>query len=94
MELNIQKTKIISFTRETNCAHVSYYVNNVTILRSDCIKALGVMLSSKLYFHCHVVFVHSQALATLGLTPYITYYVSPLDYLVVLHNALIRSKLE
>jgi hypothetical protein len=52
------------------------------------------MVDSKLYFHCQVDFVHSQALRTLGLIRFITYNFSSLDSLVVLYNALIRSKLE
>jgi hypothetical protein len=86
--------RIISFTRETNSVHFNYYDSNEIILRSDCIKDLGVMLDSKLYFHHHVDFVHSQALRTLGLIRYATYNFSSLDCLVVLHHSLIRSKLE
>jgi hypothetical protein len=52
------------------------------------------MLDSKLYFHCHVDLVYSQGKRTLGLTRYITYKFSSLDSLVVLYNALDRSKLE
>jgi hypothetical protein len=58
------------------------------------IKDLGVMLDIKLYFHCHVDFVYSQALRTLGLINFITYNFSSLDSLVLLYIALIRSKLE
>jgi hypothetical protein len=94
MELNIQKTRIISFTCKTNSVHFNYYVSNEIILRSDCIKDLGVMLDSKLYFHRHVDFVYSQALRTLGLIRYVTYNFSSSDCLVVLYNSLIRSKLE
>jgi hypothetical protein len=94
MELNIQKTGIIYFTRKTNSVHFNYNVSNEIILRSDCIKDLGVMLDSKLYFHRHVDFVHSQTLRTLGLLRYVTYNFSSLDCLVVLYNSLIRSKLE
>jgi hypothetical protein len=83
MELNIQKTRIISFTRKTNSVHFNYYVTNEIILCSDCIKDLGVTLDSKLYFHCHVDFVH-----------YVTYNFSSLDCLVVLYNSLIRSMLK
>jgi hypothetical protein len=43
MELNIQKPKIISFTRKTNSICFNYYVSGVSILRTDCIKDLGVM---------------------------------------------------
>jgi hypothetical protein len=90
MELNIQKTRIISFMRKTNSVHFNYYVSNKIILHSDCIKDLGVMLHSKLYFHCHVDFVHSQALRTLGLIRYVAYNFSSLDCLVVLHNFLFQ----
>jgi hypothetical protein len=90
MELNVQKTRIISFTLKTNSVHFNYYVSNEII----CIKDLGVMLDSKLYFHRHVDFVHSQALRTLGLISYVTYNFSFLDCIVVLYNSLIRSKLE
>jgi hypothetical protein len=51
METNVQKTRIISFTRKTNSIRFNYYVSGVSILRTDCIKDLGVMLDSKLYFH-------------------------------------------
>jgi hypothetical protein len=93
MDLNIQKTRIISFTRKTYSVHFNYYVSNEIILRSDCIKDLGVMLDSKLYFHRHVDFVYPQALRTLGLIRYVTYNFSSLDCLVVLYNSLIRSNI-
>jgi hypothetical protein len=79
---------------KTNSIHFKYFVKDVLILRAECIKDLGVMVDSKLYFHCHVDFVYSQALRTLGLIRCITYNFSSLDSLVVLHIALIRSKLE
>jgi hypothetical protein len=94
MQLNAEKTKIASFTLKTNCIHFNYDVKDVLILRSDCIKDLGDMLDSKLYFHCHVDFVYSQAVRTLGLNRFITYNFSSLDSLVVLYIALIRLTLE
>jgi hypothetical protein len=93
VELNIQKTKI-SFTCDTNSIHFNYCVCHVLILHSDCIKDLGVMLDSKLYFHFHVDSEYSQALRTLGLVCFITYNLFPLDSLVVLCISLVRSKLE
>jgi hypothetical protein len=62
MEIKIQKSKIISFTRKTNSIYFNYYVKDVLISRTDCIKDLGVTLESKLYFHCHVDFVYFQTL--------------------------------
>jgi hypothetical protein len=94
MELNIQKTKIISFTRKTSSIHFKYFVKYVLMLRSECIKDLGIMLCSKLYFICHVDFVYSQTLKILGLIHFITYNFFSLGSLVVLYIALIRSNLE
>jgi hypothetical protein len=94
MELNIQKTKIISFTCKTNSIHFKYSVKDVVILRAECVKDLGVVLHSKFYFHCHVDFLYSQALRTLGLIRFITYEFSSLDSLVVLFIAVIRSKID
>jgi hypothetical protein len=54
MELSIQKTTFISFTHNTNSIHCKYYMKDVWILHCDCIKALGIVLDSKLYFHCQV----------------------------------------
>jgi hypothetical protein len=73
MQLNIQKTKIISFTRKTDSIHFKYFVKDVLILRAECIKYLGVIIDSKLHFHWRVDFVYSQALRTLGLIRFITY---------------------
>jgi hypothetical protein len=47
MELNIQKTKIISFARKTNRIHFNYQVIDVSIFRTDCIEDLGFMLDSE-----------------------------------------------
>jgi hypothetical protein len=94
MEFNIQKTKTIYFTRKNVSVHFNYYVSDVLILRTDSIKDLGVILDSKLNFHCHVDFVYSQALRTLGLISYITHNFCSLDSLLVLYHVIIRSKLE
>jgi hypothetical protein len=76
MEFNIQKTKTLSFTRKTNSMHLI-----AMSVSSDCIKYLGVMIHSKLYFH--VNFVYSLALRTLGLMHYIIYNLFSIDSLVV-----------
>jgi hypothetical protein len=52
------------------------------------------MLNSKLHFHPHVDYLHSQALKLLGLICLITYNLSSPDSLKVLYITLIRSKLE
>jgi hypothetical protein len=89
MVFNIQRTEFISFRRKSNSIHFNYDVSGITILRAGCIKDLGVMLHSKLHFHCRLDYVHSQALRTLGLIPYnhirTPYNFSILDCLVALY---------
>jgi hypothetical protein len=66
LKLTLKKIKLyISHLRPTLSVLIT--ISDALILRSDCIRDLGVMLDSKLYFHCHVDFVYSQALRTLGL---------------------------
>jgi hypothetical protein len=71
MEPDNQKTKMISFTPDQQHPF-NHYVNHVSLLCSNCIKNLGVMLHSKLHVRCHVDYVHSRTLGTLGLIHYIT----------------------
>jgi hypothetical protein len=79
------------YYRKNNNIHFNYCVTDGLIMRSDCVKYLGVMLDSKLYLHCHVDFVYSQELRTLGLIHYVIYIFCSL---IVLHNAVVTSKLE
>lgn len=72
----------------------NYYINDVSVLRTNCNEDLGVVLDSKLHFHCHVDCVHSQALRTIGVIRYITYNLSYLDSPVDVYNALVRSELQ
>lgn len=89
MELHVQKT----FTwRQAVC--FNYYINYVSVLRTNCNEDLGVVLDRKLHFHCHVDCVHSQALRTLGVIRYITYNLSYLDSPVDVYNVLVRSELQ
>jgi hypothetical protein len=90
--VTIYKTNIIYFTR--NSIHFNYFLGDLSIVRTDCVKDLEVMLDSKLHFHRHVDYLHSQALKLLQLLIFITYNFSSLDSLKVLHITLIRSKLD
>jgi hypothetical protein len=92
MKINTLKNNIISFTRKTNSIYFNYYMDNLLIVRPDCVKDLGVMLDNKLHFHRHIDNLYSRAL--LGLIRFITYNCSSLDCLKVLYTALVRSNLE
>jgi hypothetical protein len=62
-------------------------------LHADSYKDLGVKLRSKLHLYCHVDYVHSQTVRTLGLIRCIIYNVSSSES-YCLYNALVISKLE
>jgi hypothetical protein len=93
MKINIFKTNMIYFTCKTNSIRFNYLVSDLLIVRNDCVKDLGVMLDSKLHFHRHVDYLHSQALKLLALIRFITNNFSSLDSLKVLYITLILSKL-
>jgi hypothetical protein len=61
MKINISKTNIISFIRETNRFHLNYFLGDLLIIRTDCVKNLEFMLVRKLHFRHHVDYLHSQA---------------------------------
>jgi hypothetical protein len=92
--LTVGKTTIISFTRKTFGFHFNYKLSNNPILRCQCVKDLGVLLDSKLYFHHHVDYISAQGLKMLGLIRYITSSFSAPHSLSVLYTTLIRPKLE
>jgi hypothetical protein len=72
MKINTLKTNLIYFTHKTNSIYFNYYVDNVLIVRTDCVKDLGVMLDSKLHFHRHIDKLYSRALKLFGLIRFIT----------------------
>jgi hypothetical protein len=94
MTLNVSKTTIISLTRKTVGFHFNYKLSNIPILRSQCVKDLGVLLDSKLYFHHHVDYISSQGLKMLGFIRYITSSFSTPHSLSVLYTTFVRPKLE
>jgi hypothetical protein len=57
MNLNISKTRAITFSRKTNTLLLRYELGDSNITRTDYIKDLGVFIDSKLYFHSHVDYI-------------------------------------
>jgi hypothetical protein len=70
---------MIYFARKTNSIRFNYFLGDLLIIGTDCVKHPGVMLHSKLHFHHHVDCLYSQALKLLGLILFITYDFSSLD---------------
>jgi hypothetical protein len=59
--------------------HFNNHTGDVLVLNTDCVKFLGVMLESKLFFQQHVNYTPSQSLELLGLIRFITDKFSFLD---------------
>jgi hypothetical protein len=66
MKPNFSTIGLISFTRTMNILNYQYILGNSFILRTDCIKDLGMHIDSKFRFH-HVDFIFAYALKLLGL---------------------------
>jgi hypothetical protein len=47
------------FARKTNSIHFNYFLGDLLVVCTDCVKRLGVMLDSKLRFHRHVDYLLS-----------------------------------
>jgi hypothetical protein len=94
MNLNISKTRAITFFRKTNTLLLKYKLGDSYITSTDCINVLGVFIDSKLYFHSHVDYIFSQSIKLLGFISNITFSFSTLDSLLILCFSLVRPKLE
>jgi hypothetical protein len=88
----IFKTNIY-FTRKINRIHFNYFLVDVSMVRTDYVKYLGVMLDSKLYFHRHVDCLHSQALKLLGLIRSITNFLLGYSKICIEYASVVRNNL-
>jgi MFS-type transporter involved in bile tolerance (Atg22 family) len=62
MKLNVDKTKVITFSRKTNSLIHKYKLSHSTITRTYSVKDLGVYLVSKLHFQNHVNSIFSHCI--------------------------------
>jgi hypothetical protein len=86
MRINIDKTRVINFTRKTNSINYNYVLCDKCVIRTDSIEDLGVLIVSKL-FRRHVGYIYSQPL---GLVRRLTYSFCTVDSLPV--SVAARSK--
>jgi hypothetical protein len=84
MNPNFSKIRVIAFTRKTNVLNYQYRLGNSFILRTDCIKDLGVYTDCKLHFHRRVDYLFSHAMKLLGLIRTLISNLSTLDSLLIL----------
>jgi hypothetical protein len=93
-EITSRKVVQFPFLVKTNSIHFNCYIAKVLILCTECLKDLGVMLDSKLYFHQHFNNIPSQVLKLIKLIRFISINFSFLDKLKILYVAVIGSKLS
>ncbi|XP_077550804.1 uncharacterized protein LOC144164143 [Haemaphysalis longicornis] len=93
MEINLSKTKTMSFTRASNVQLSSYYMDNMCIENVSTLKYLGVHLSSNLTWNDHIDYVISKASRTLGFIRRHLYLANQSTKLLA-YTALVRSKME
>jgi hypothetical protein len=67
------KIRVVSVTRKTNVLNYQYRLGNSVILRTGCIKDLGVHIDCKLHLHRHVDFLFSHSMKLLGLIRTLTF---------------------
>jgi prepilin signal peptidase PulO-like enzyme (type II secretory pathway) len=86
MKLNVDKTKVITFSRKTNNLICGYKLFYSTMPRTQSVKDLGVHLDSKVHFHDHVNFIFSHCIKMLGLICSVTYNYSSLSWVYCFGN--------
>lgn len=94
MEINVSKTKVITFTRRQSCILFDYKSNSTLLNRVDSIQDLGVVFDSKLKFNEHVSHSTAKAFAVLGFIKRSTTFFTDIYALKSLYCSLVRSILE
>jgi hypothetical protein len=89
MNLNVNKTKVISFCRKTNCRDFDYKLSEWSITRTDCFRDLGVLIDTNLHFH---IFCHPVGL--LGLIKTVNLRFSSPHSLLTLYCTLVRPQMQ
>lgn len=94
MEVNVQKCKIISFTRKRTPLLSSYRIGQNELERVNTIKDLGVTIDSKACFNEHIALTTAKAFATLGFLRRNAADFVDLFALKTIYCSLVRSQLE
>ena len=95
MQLNVQKCKVISFTKNTvRRIHHTYNINGVSLERVSVMKDLGVLLDSKLSESPHIDATFSSCIKLIGFIMRTGKDFKDPKTLILLFNSLVRSKLE
>ncbi|XP_050042851.1 uncharacterized protein [Dermacentor andersoni] len=93
MEINVSKTKTMTFSRASNVHLSSYFMNSICIENVSTLKYLGVHLTSNLTWNDHIDEIISKANKTLGFIRRNLYLANESTKLLA-YTALVRSKIE
>lgn len=94
LDLNVSKCNCISFSRSKNIICFDYRLNQQSLIRTDSIRDLGVILDSKLLYDKHVDAITSKAIKMLGFIIRSTKHFKMIKSLKILYCSLVRSHLE
>jgi hypothetical protein len=94
MKLNVNKTRVISFSRKTKLLLFYYKLCESWTTRTECMKDLGVLIDSKFHLHNHVDYIFSEAIRFLDLIRSVTFSFSSLQSLLILYCILVKPKLD
>ena len=94
LPLNVNKCKILTFTRSVRPISVSYLLNDKILERVNSMTDLGVVLDSKLSFKEHIDSVVNKGSAMFGFIKRLSKEFRDPYTLKVLYTTHVRSKLE
>jgi hypothetical protein len=94
LSVNISKSVCMSYTRRRRPCTYDYSVDNVSLVRVEHVKDLGVTFDNKLTFHKHIQTIVTQSYKLLGFIFRNTPNNQDPDCILLLYKSLIRSKLE
>lgn len=94
MNLNIDKCKIVRFTRKKELTAVSYSVDDVPLGEVDHIRDLGIIIDNKLRFNIHIDQIAKQGFKTLGFVMRNCKEFKKPSTTLAIYNSLVRSSLE
>lgn len=94
LNLNVAKCTTLSFSRKRNILECIYKIGDQQVTRANSVNDLGVTFDHRLSFKEHIDNIVNQSLRMLGFILRITKSFKNIKTLVILYNALVRSKLE
>ncbi|GBO21125.1 hypothetical protein AVEN_271152-1 [Araneus ventricosus] len=94
LHLNIEKCRILSYTRKSEPLNHVYKINDLVLSRCDSVTALGIIFDTKLDFSQHINSMVSKAYHRFGFLKRKTKEFSSEIALKVLYYTHVRSSLE